>query len=83
MWLTVEQAAKHYGYGNPESLRQRIRQLRDNGKVSDVGASPPGYRVVGNAPINVLWANPKSMMIADDAPPDLLNPHRGRRTIDS
>lgn len=79
MWLTVEQATEHYGYTNPESLKRRIRQLRDAGKVSDAGDPPDGYRAIEDAPISLLWANPKAMLIADDAPSDLLNPRMGKR----
>lgn len=79
MWLTMKRATDYYGYAHPESLRNRIRQLRDGGLVSDTGNPPKGYAARKGAPINVLWSNPQSMMLEDNAPADLLNPKRGRR----
>lgn len=79
MWMTMDNAARHYGYSSSATLRQRIRQLREAGKVSDEGNSPDGCAEVKDAPIRIFWAHPRTMMIADNAPADLLNPKRGRR----
>ena len=79
MWLTIEQAARHYGYSSADTLQRRLRQLRERGQVHDMGDPPEGYRDNPDAPVRVLWAHPKAMLVADDAPRVLLDPSRGRR----
>ncbi len=62
-WLTLEQAAEHFGYSHPENLRQRLRELRKRGKVVDIGSPPPEYKV-GDAKtyekIVIFWPNAKT-----------------------
>ncbi len=83
MWLSVSQAAKAFGYKSAYTLRQRIRQLREQGFVSDLGDPPEGYRMVKDAPVQILWGNPKSMMVNDESSPELLNGQVGRPTKES
>ncbi len=37
VWLPLDVAAKHFGYAHKESLSRRLRQLRQRGKVRDIG----------------------------------------------
>lgn len=78
-WLSMPQAVEKYGYSNANSLRRRLRQLRELGQVEDLGAPPEEIRAGGKGPVRILWANPKSMMLGADAPAELLNPKVGRR----
>lgn len=78
LWYNIRRAAKVFGYKHPESLRQRIRQLREEGKVSDIGSPPHGYKIVPNAPVTVLWANPKSMMVSSESSDEVLSAQIGR-----
>lgn len=80
-WLPLDQAAAHFGYSHPENLRQRLRQLRKRGQVTDIGR-PPGYPVadrVGRHKVVIMWPNPQTALLRCDAPATLLNPKRGRR----
>jgi hypothetical protein len=80
-WLPLDKAATHFGYSHPESLRQRIRQLRRRGHVVDLGR-PPGYRVGNSIPeqtVVIMWPNPKTALLSTDSPADFLNPKRGKR----
>ena len=79
-WLTLNQAAKQFGYKSIQGFRIRIQQLRDNGYVLDTGNPPEGYtKKQGSGAITILWANPQAAMIRADAQPDLLNPKTGHR----
>lgn len=82
-WLPLDAAAKHLGYSHPESLRRRLRQLRQRGLVIDLGQPPSGYPVRNNVQktkaVVVMWANPKTALIRSDVSPELLNPKRGKR----
>ena len=81
-WLPLDVAASYFGYSHKESLRNRIRQLRSQGKVVDIGNPPPMYsseNEAGSGPLTVFWPNPKTALIRSDASPDLLNPKRGKR----
>lgn len=81
-WLPLDVAATWFGYSHPESLRQRLRQLRDRGHVVDIGRPPTSYPV-GDAnalgKVVLMWPNPKTALLRSDAPADLLNPKRGKR----
>ena len=82
-WLPLDLAATWYGYGHPESFRQRLRQLRQHGDVVDIGKPPKGYDVSESGTkekIVIMWPNPKTALIRSDAPKELLNPKRGKRT---
>jgi transposase-like protein len=81
MWISIEEAAEYFGYSHPDSLRRRIRQLREQGKVSDEGNAPKGYKSKSSAEIQILWANPQAMMLNKNAPKKLLNPKKGKRTV--
>jgi hypothetical protein len=77
----MDVAAERMGY-HPESLRQRVRQLRQQGKVTDIGRPPAEYPVGDDAlpgQVVVMWPNPQVALIRSDVPPDLLIPKRGRR----
>jgi hypothetical protein len=80
-WQPLDLAAEQLGY-HPESLRKRLRQLRQRGQVVDLGRPPAGY-TVGKTPVEgkvvLLWANPKTALIRRNAPSDLLVPKRGKR----
>ena len=79
-WLTLNQAAKQFGYKSIQGFRLRIQQLRDNGYVLDEGNPPEEYKKKkGNGAITLLWANPQAAMIRADAQTDLLNPKTGKR----
>ena len=79
-WLTLNQAAKQFGYKSIQGFRIRIQQLRDNGYVLDTGNPPEEYtKKQGSGAITILWANPQAAMIRVDAQADLLNPKTGRR----
>jgi len=81
-WLPLDVAATHFGYSHPESLRQRIRQLRIQGEVVDQGNPPSTYTTTNRArsgSLVIFWPNPKTALICSDASTDLLNPRRGKR----
>jgi len=80
-WLSLDDAAKHFGY-SPEGLRRRLRQLRERGRVVDLGKPPTGYAVGENrvkGKVAILWPNPRTALVDRDAPVTLLNPKRGKR----
>ena len=84
-WLPVDQATVYFGYSNPESLRQRLRELRRRGKVLDLGAPPLPYKAAKKATegkIIIYWPNPNTALIRSDAPRELLVPKRGKRARD-
>ena len=81
-WLPFDEAAKHFGYGHLESLRRRIRDLREQGYVVDIGKPPPPYKVGDDQTQNKIilyWPNHNTALIRSDASPDLLNPRLGKR----
>ncbi len=83
-WLTIEEAAKRFGYSHPESLRQRLRQLRKSGQVVDTGKPPRKYQstIVKSAhKITLYWLNSKIVLIRNDIPRTLFNPKRGKRRV--
>jgi hypothetical protein len=84
-WLSLDEAAKHFGYSHPENLRQRLRELRRRGKVVDTGKPPSEYKAVKKATkdkIVVYWLNPKTAMLSINVPSGLLVPKRGKRARD-
>ena len=81
-WLPLAVAAQRFGYSHRESLRRRLRQLRELGHVSDIGSPPASYRRSDTAhggKVVLMWPNPKTALLRSDAPSELLNPKRGRR----
>lgn len=42
-WLPLDVAAKQFGYAHKESLSRRLRQLREQGFVRDIGRPPTAY----------------------------------------
>ena len=81
-WLPLDVAARRFGYSHRESLRRRLRQLRELGYVIDIGTPPTSYRRSDKAEsgeVVLMWPNPKTALLRSDAPPELLNPKRGRR----
>jgi len=85
-WLSMEQAAKHFGYARAEGLRQRLRELRKRGKVLDQGTPPDGYKVADGKnrdKIIIYWLNARTALIRKDVPPGLLIPKRGKRARNS
>ena len=81
-WLPLDVAAAYFGYSHKESLRNRIRQLRNQGKVVDIGNPPSIYIAENNATsgsLTIFWPNPKTALIRRDASPEMLNPKRGKR----
>jgi hypothetical protein len=84
-WLTVRDAAKRFGYGNQESLRRRLRQLRKQGLIIDIGNPPRAYGIEGESPVSqdkicLFWVNSTTMLIHKESPNHLLNPKRGKRS---
>ena len=80
-WWPLDVAAEKFGY-HPESLRRRLRQLRQLGSVVDLGRPPDSYKVSQRASegkIILQWPNPDTALLRSDAPPELLNPRRGKR----
>lgn len=81
-WLPLEEAAIRYGYAHKESISRRLRQLRKRGHVSDIGRPPTEY---ANNPkpektaIVLMWPNPKTALIHQDAPAELLDSRQGKR----
>ena len=85
-WLPLAEAAKLLGYGHPDSLRNRLRELRRRGKVLDLGTPPPEYKVGENASsgkVVLYWPNHNTALLRSDAPRELLIPKRGKRARDS
>ena len=80
-WLPLDLAADHFCYAHKESLRRRLRQLRERGLVHDIGRPPVAYEEVerkANAPITIMWPNPRTALLHRAAPPELLAAKRGR-----
>jgi hypothetical protein len=81
-WFSINQAAAHFGYHHPESLRRRLRSLRGQGFVVDLGDPPSRYKVAdraGRGKIVIYWLNARTALIRSDAPRNLLNPKMGKR----
>jgi hypothetical protein len=81
-WLPFDDAAKKYGYSHVESLRRRIRDLREQGLVVDIGKPPLPYKLGNNEAQNMIiiyWPNHNTALIRSDAPSALLNPKLGKR----
>ncbi|MGA7193685.1 MAG: hypothetical protein WBW94_08650 [Anaerolineales bacterium] len=81
-WLSIDQAARHFGYHHPESLRRRLRDLREQNYVADIGIPPERYKVAkrpNRKKIVIYWLNPKTSLLRSDAPRNLLNPKVGKR----
>jgi hypothetical protein len=81
-WLPFDMAATRFGYNHKESLRNRIRQLRERELVVDTGNPPAEYQIGDSTTrkkVVLLWANPKTALVRSDAPVRLLNPKRGKR----
>lgn len=82
-WLPLDIAAERFGYAHKESLSRRLRQLRKRGKVRDIGRPTVAYRdteQIADAEIVIMWPNPKTALLRNDAPPALLRSNRGRPT---
>lgn len=80
-WLPLDIAAARFGYAHRESLTRRLRQLRRRGYVIDVGRPPVAYRESSpsvEANIVLMWPNPQTALLREDAPPALLQAQRGR-----
>ena len=80
-WLPLDLAADHFGYAHKESLRRRLRQLRERGLVHDIGRPPDAYQKAEpkeEAPITLMWPNPRTALLHRDTPPELLAAKRGR-----
>ena len=81
-WLPLVIAAQKWGY-SLEGLRRRLRQLRQNGYVEDIGRPPEGYvskdRSALEDTVRILWANPQTALISSHVPAGLLDPRKGRR----
>ena len=80
-WLPLDIAARYFGYAHKESLSRRLRQLRDEGQVRDIGRPPIAYKKrQGNdlAGIILMWPNPKTALLRSDAQRELLSAKRGR-----
>lgn len=82
-WLPLDMAAQQYGYTHKESLNRRLRQLRRRGQVADFGRPPTNYPTKENttkAAIILMWPNPKTALLRSDAPSQLLDARKGKRT---
>ena len=82
LWWPLAQAAKHFGYSHPENMRQRLRQLRRRGVVSDLGEPPAQYPVIKKAragDVVIFWPNPNTALMRSDVPAEYFIPKRGRR----
>ena len=80
-WLPLDIAAEQFGYAHKESLRRRLRQLRERGLVRDFGRPPDPYQNLEKGeevPITIMWPNPKTALLHRDAPSELLAAKRGR-----
>ncbi len=83
-WLPLDIAANRLGYAHKESLSRRLRQLREYGFVIDIGRPPEAYceeKANVDATIVLMWPNPKTALLRNDAPPSLLRAKRGRPTV--
>jgi len=83
-WLPLDVAAEQFGYAHKESLSRRLRQLRNQKLVIDIGRPPSGYQATEPselARIVVMWPNPKTALLHADAPRNLLGARRGRPPI--
>ena len=72
-WLPLDVAAEQFGYAHKESLRRRLRQLRERGLVRDFGRPPAAYQKVEQreeVPITLMWPNPKTALLHREAPPN-------------
>lgn len=81
-WLPLHVAAQHFGYQHRESLRRRLRQLRQQGLVQDLGWPPEDYsetKYNEAAQMVLMWPNPQTALLRSDAPRSLLQAKRGRR----
>ncbi len=81
-WLPLDIASHQFGYTHKESLTRRIRQLRQEGKVKDLGRPPASYRTQTQPQkpyLVVMWPNPKTALLRSDASKKLLNSSRGKR----
>lgn len=80
-WMPIDEAARHFGY-SVEGLRRRLRQLRQQRKLVDVGHPPADYPASDSTPkgsVVVYWVNPRVALLRRDAPRALLDARRGRR----
>lgn len=80
-WLPLDIASARLGYAHKESLTRRLRQLRQQGQVIDRGRPPAAYGQIhanANAPITLMWPNPQTALLRNDAPRSLLHAKRGR-----
>ncbi len=78
-WITLPAAAKQFGY-SLEGFKQRLRQLRELGYVSDTGNPPAAYTKLKNTgQIVLMWVNPKAPLIRGDFPTEMFNPTKGYR----
>lgn len=81
-WLPLDEAAIRFGYKDLGSLRRRLRYLREQGYVVDIGKVPPPYQAGDGETedkIVLYWPNHNTSMIRSDAPRELLNPKLGKR----
>lgn len=77
-YLSVRQLAARLGY-HEESVRRRIRQLRNVGKVRDKGAIPAIYPTAGEAEnggeefngLTLVWLHPQFFIIDPQFSEDL------------
>ena len=82
-WLPLDIAARQFGYAHKESFSRRLRQQRERGVVRDIGRPPAAYRDTepkADAAITIMWLNPRTALLRNDAPPALLQSNRGRPT---
>ncbi len=81
-WLPLDIATKQFRYAHKESFSRRLRQLRRQGFVADIGNPPKLYfnkKEIENASIVLFWPNPKTALLRQDASPELLKASRGKR----
>lgn len=79
-WISIPQAAKLFGYKQPDSIRRRLRQLRERGLVQDLGNPPQEYAPSNEPrPVRIYWVNPVTMLLDPTASKDLLIPKPGKR----
>ncbi len=81
-WIPIKDAVEQFGYYSNDNLNRRLRQLRNQGLVIDLG-DPPDRYPAGDIPVkgkvSLLWANPRAFLIHKDAPEELLIAKRGKR----
>ncbi len=80
-WLPLHVAAQRFGYRHRESLRRRLRQLRRQGFIQDLGWPPGEYNKTQRnetATVVLMWPNPQTALLRSDAPQSLLRAKRGR-----